>query len=156
MPDTSWMDLSEYKNNLVADEEHVARIIFEPQVSEDKQNVLPSAFTLRDLRPPEDYISVNRIILLQPTRANTFYIREKKVKKYGYAKLNVGDIHLFNSLNTFALVRQYPSDDIPSHAGIHVFIGEQLCKGLGSTYSPGFIAIATYMAQISKPVAFSD
>lgn len=150
------MDLSKYKKELVPDEEYVARIIFEPHVSEDKRKVLPTAFTLRDLRPPEDYISVNRLILLEPTRANTDYIRENETKKHGYARINVGAIHTYRQLNTFALVKQYPSKKIPSHAGIHVFIGEHLCKGLGDTYTPGFIAIAAYMAQIAEPVEFTD
>ena len=83
------MDLSEYKKELVPDEEYVARIIFEPHVSEDKRKVLPTAFTLRDLRPPEDYISVNRLILLEPTRANTDYIRENETKKHEIGRAHV-------------------------------------------------------------------
>ncbi len=43
----------------INDEENIARVVFSPLMVEDG-DVSPSAFFLRDLKPPEDYVSVFR------------------------------------------------------------------------------------------------
>lgn len=71
----------------INDEENIARVVFSPLMVEDG-DVSPSAFFLRDLKPPEDYVSVFRHNYMEPTIENVSMIHPPKGNSiYGYALL---------------------------------------------------------------------
>lgn len=138
------------------DHEQIARIIYSTQLIDGNQ-LSPSAFTLRDMTPPEDYISVQRICIEPPVRKKAKRIRKpsKEARLYGYAQLIVGPIHGYRYDDTYSIVKPYP-ESFKAHAGIHLLIGNHICAGAGDAEREEFLNFTSFLAQISTIVPFSS
>lgn len=119
----------------LSDSEYVARAIFSPQMIGDNGELLFSAFALRVFKDGtvEEYISVNRMSVESwhddmrkiPQRKNRYL--------YGYATLNVGQVHHIslqvNGHQVEFNVYDCSENSVPSHAGIFVGIEENVLTG---------------------------
>ena len=132
----------------VPDNERIARIIHQRHVQDDI--VSPSAFSLRDRKPPENYMSVHRTDLISLTYEMAARVISRKL--YGYAELVVADVHACCIDNAFTKVVPYPTDGNKAHAGIHVIIDGRIAEGKGEACSCEFLEIASQLALCAVPV----
>jgi hypothetical protein len=108
----------------INDGENIARVVFSPMMVEDEE-VSPSAFFLRDLKPPEDYVSVFRHNYIVPTFENVSMIHPPKGNAiYGYALINVGICRNITYKDIMIDVLPHPNRNNPYHAGIHYSKGQ--------------------------------
>lgn len=142
----------QYPPKAIANEESIARVVFSPLMVEDDE-VSPSAFHLRDLRKPEDYVSVIRHDYLTPTLGNIPIRRAPQGNAiYGYALLNVGACRKIAYKDITIDVLSHSSCQNPYHAGIHF---EKSCAAIkGRCMDPGFIVVASMLANISSLISF--
>lgn len=132
----------------INDEENIARVVFSPLMVEDG-DVSPSAFFLRDLKPPEDYVSVFRHNYIEPTIENVSMIHPPKGNSiYGYALLNVGVCRGISYKEIIIDVLSHPSRSNPFHAGIHYSKSGTVIKG--KCTDPDFIIVAGMLANSSE------
>ena len=97
----------------ITDEENIARVILSPMMVEDDE-VSPSAFFLRDLKPPEDFVSVFRHNYIIPTPENVSMIRVPEGNiLYGYALINVGICRNITYKDIMIDVLSHPSQRNP-------------------------------------------
>lgn len=143
---------SQHINAFVANEENLARVIFSPLMVEDG-DLSPSAFFLRDLKPPEDYVSVFRHNYFVPDRDNISMIKPKNGNViYGYALINAGECRLTSFKDILVDVLPHPTKNNPYHAGIHYSKSGRTIKG--ACADPDFIIIAGMLANKSELIAF--
>lgn len=136
----------------IADEENIARAILSPMMVEDDE-VSPSAFFLRDLKPPEDYVSVYRHNYATTTPKSFSMIRVPKGNTlYGYALINVGICRNITHKDIMIDVLSHPNQKNPYHAGIHYSKSGNAIKGLCA--DPDFIIVAGMLANNSKLTSF--
>ena len=119
----------------ISDTENVARAIFSPQMIGTDGELLLSAFALRVFKDgtAENYISVNR------TSVESWLDDIRKIPQrrsrvlYGYAELNVGQVHAIdlqvNGHDVNFNVFDYSEGSTPSHAGIVTDVEENVLKG---------------------------
>lgn len=136
----------------ITDEENIARVILSPMMVEDDE-VSPSAFFLRDLKPPEDFVSVFRHNYIIPTPENVSMIRVPEGNiLYGYALINVGICRNITYKDIMIDVLSHPSHRNPYHAGIHYSKSGNAIKG--SCADPDFIIVAGMLANNSELTSF--
>lgn len=136
----------------ITDEENIARVILSPMKVEDDE-VSPSAFFLRDLKPPEDFVSVFRHNYIIPTPENVSMIRVPEGNiLYGYALINVGICRNITYKDIMIDVLSHPSQRNPYHAGIHYSKSGNAIKG--SCADPDFIIVAGMLANNSELTSF--
>lgn len=136
----------------ITDKENIARVILSPMMVEDDE-VSPSAFFLRDLKPPEDYVSVLRHNYIIPTPEDVSMIRVPKGNTlYGYALINVGICRNISYKDIMIDVLSHPSQKNPYHAGIHYTKSGNAIKG--SCADPDFIIVARMLANNSELTSF--
>ena len=122
------MCVSQLKS-VITDDERVARVLFAPSyISEGR--VAPTAFRWYHLkRGPEKYISVLRDcgenIESQSAKMRP---REDGDSRYGYSWLNVKKIRDISMTvdNAKIDVKGYPTKRLPNHAGIEVYLNDEL------------------------------
>ena len=144
--------LNQMPPEIVADDEQIASIIFSPSMIING-DVSPTAFQLRMLKKPEDYVSVFRENYLIPTRANVDMIKPPADNiVYGYASLKVQKCRGvgFNGVSIDVLA--HPNARNPFHAGIHFSKDGMAIKG--TCRLPEFIVVASRLAKTAKLVAF--
>ena len=147
-------------NEVIADSELVARMIFPPQMI-DEGKVLPAAFVLRP-SINEEYLSVLRISVDTFNRDMKKILFGRKRSFYGFAVMNVSEIHAIrlkagNSSLT-CNVRAVDNEQLKSHAGIFIILDgkavtgamsfEQL--GYGNVQSHLLLAIRFRLAEIAN------
>lgn len=138
--------------NEINDEENIARVVFSPMMVEDG-DVSPTAFNLRDLKKPEEYISVFRHDYLVPTIKNVSMIHPPENNTiYGYALLNVGICRNVSFKDIMTDVLYHPSKSNIYHAGIHFSKSGTDIKG--SCIDPDFIIVTQMLANNSKLITF--
>lgn len=136
----------------VTNEENIARVILSPMMVED-EDVSPSAFFLRDLKPPEDFVSVIRHNYMMPTPENVSMIRVPKGNTlYGYALINAGICRNITYKDIMIEVLSHPTKKNPYHAGIHYSKSGNAIKG--SCTDPDFIIVAGMLANKSELKSF--
>lgn len=140
--------------NEIDNEENIARVVFSPMMIEDGE-ISPSAFYLRDLRKPEDYVSVFRHDYLIPTVENVSMIHPPKDNIiYGYALLNVGICRKISHKDIMLDVLSHPNQSNPYHAGIHFSKSGIALTGKGSCIDPDFIIVTGMLANNSELIVF--
>lgn len=95
----------------------MGRILFDPNsLFPEGDEVSPAAFLLRDLKEPEDYLSVFRTAFMELTRQ----FAENLIKKVpednsicGYAHLLVQDVHDYDAGGTLMVALPRPSRKLP-------------------------------------------
>lgn len=142
------MSVRSLPTDSVPDNERIARIIHQKHVQDDI--VSPSAFSLRDREPPENYMSVHRIDLIPLTYEMAAKVISRKL--YGYVEMVVSDVHTCCCDNAFAKVVPYPTARNQAHAGIHVIIDGRSAEGKGEACSCEFLEIASQLALCAVPV----
>lgn len=132
----------------ISNKENIARVIFSPMMVEDDE-VSPSAFYLRNLRTPENYVSVFRHDYIRLSLENVSMIRPPKDNIiYGYALINVGICRGITHKDIMVDVLSHPNRGNPYHAGIHYSkSGEAI---IGACEDPDFIIIAKQLANNSE------
>lgn len=136
----------------IDDEENIARVVFSPMMVEDDE-VSPSAFFLRDLKPPEDYVSVFRHNYMVPSLENVSMIHPPKDNTiYGYALINVGICRNITYNDIMIDVLSHPNQKNPYHAGIHYSKSGSAIKG--ACADPDFIIVAGMLANNSELTTF--
>lgn len=132
----------------ISDDEKIARVVFSPLMVDDGA-LSPSAFFLRNLRQPEDYVSVFRSNYFEPTRKNVSMIHAPEGNDfYGYALLNVGICRSISFKEIMIDVLSHPTANNPFHAGIHYSKSGTSIKGRCT--DPDFIVVATMLANNSE------
>lgn len=132
----------------ICNDENIARIVFSPLMIDDGE-VSPTAFYLRDLRPPEDYVSVFRHNFIEPTIENVSMIRPPKDNSIcGYALLNVGVCRSISFKEIAIDVLSHSSKNNPFHAGIHYSKSGSAIKGV--CIDPDFIIVTSMLANNSE------
>lgn len=137
----------------VDDDEDIARIVFSPSMIEDGA-VSPSAFFLRDLRKPEDYVSVFRYKYMVPTFENVSEILHAPKENiiYGYALLKSGKCRNISYKDIIIDVLSHSSPSNPFHAGIHFSRSGAPIKG--SCIDPDYLIITRMLANNSTLYTF--
>ena len=136
----------------VSDQEEIARVLFSPFMV-DKDKVSPTAFSLRNLKKPETYVSVFRNDYIDLTREKVSYISAPEGNKlYGYALINVGECRNVSFKDITTDVVSYPSKANPYHAGIHYNKGDVGIKG--ACIDPDFLIITRLLANKSRLISF--
>ncbi len=136
----------------INNEENVARVVFSPMMVEDNE-ISPSAFFLRDLKPPEDYVSVFRHNYMVPTFENVSMIHTPKNNTIcGYALLNVGICRNITYNDIMIDVLSHPNQKNPYHAGIHYSKSGSTIKG--ACAEPDFLIVAGMLANNSELISF--
>lgn len=136
----------------ISNDEDIARVVFSPSMVEDGE-ISPSAFFLRDLRIPEDYVSVFRHNYIVPTLENVSMIHPPKDNSiYGYALLKVSFCRQVSHKDIVLSVLSHPSKSNPFHAGIHFSKSGVAIKG--TCMDPDFIIVAGILANESKLCPF--
>ena len=136
----------------INDEENIARVVFSPMMVEDDE-ISPSAFFLRDLKLPEDYVSVFRHNYIIPTPENMSMIHPPKNNTiYGYALINVGICRNITYKGIMINVLSHPNQRNPYHAGIHY--SKLGCAIKGACADPDFIIVAGMLAKNSELASF--
>ncbi len=132
----------------VADEENIARVIFSPSMVEDSE-ISPSAFQLRNLKKPEDYISVFRNDYVELSIENISQILSAPIGNtiYGYAVLNAGVCRKVSYKGIATEVLPHPTQKNPYHAGIHFSKAGSDIKGRCT--DPDFIIVTRMLANNS-------
>lgn len=130
------------KTMSVPHSEHVARILHERHVNDGILS--PSAFSLRDKEPPENYMSVHRTDLTPLTYDMASKVISRKL--YGYANMEVSDVHACKTGSAYPFVADCPSNSNAAHAGIHVVIACRIAVGKGEAQSDEFLEIASQLA----------
>lgn len=138
----------------ISDDEHIARVVFSPSMVEDGE-VSPSAFFLRNLRTPEDYVSVFRHDYIEPTLENVSMIHPPKDNSiYGYALLEVSFCRRVSHKDIVLSILSHPSKNNPFHAGIHFSKADVAIKG--ACTDPDFIIVAGILANQSELHPFQE
>lgn len=126
----------------IDDTEDVARAIFSPQMIGPDGELMLAAFALRVFKDgtAEDYISVNRITIESWLDDIRQIPQRKNRVLYGYAELNVGQVHSIDlQLDGHDIVFHVfdcSEGSTPSHAGIFVTIeGNVLTGGANAVLS---------------------
>lgn len=126
----------------ISDSENVARAIFSPQMIGANGELLLSAFALRVFKggTAEEYISVNRISVESWLDDIKKIPQRKNRHLYGYATLNVGQVHRIslqvNGHQVEFNVYDCSENSTLSHAGIFVEIkGDVLTAGANPVLS---------------------
>lgn len=136
----------------INNEENIARVVFSPLMVEDGE-VSPSAFFLRDLKSPEDYVSVFRHNYIEPTIENVSMIHPPKGNSiYGYALLNVGVCRGISYREIMIDVLPHPNKSNPYHAGIHFSKSGTAIRGMCT--DPDFMIVAGMLANNSELNSF--
>lgn len=136
----------------VTNEEDIARVVFSPLMVEDGE-VSPSAFQLRDLHKPEDYVSVIRHNYLVPSLENIPVKHPPKGNTiFGYALLNTGICRKITFNDITIDVIAHPNNQYPSHAGIHFEKSKAAIKGRCT--DPDFIVVTRMLANNSHLISF--
>ncbi|WP_289763526.1 hypothetical protein [uncultured Duncaniella sp.] len=138
--------------DFVADEEHIARVVFSPSMVVDGK-LAPTAFKLRMLGSgPETYVSVWRQDFMIPTKENTkdINIPEENIL-FGYASINVGECRSIKLGGVTVDVKSYPNKKHPYHAGICFSKFSERIKGL--CQDPEFIGATKVLANRSVLIA---
>jgi hypothetical protein len=100
---------------------------------------------LRELRKPEDYVSVFRLRYFVPTKENITMIRPPQHNTiYGYAMLNVGICRQISYNDIMVDVLSHASEHNPSHAGIHYTKSGTAIKGV--CVEPDFLIVTRMLA----------
>lgn len=119
----------------ISDSENVARAIFSPQMIGVNGELLLSAFALRVFKDgtAEEYISVNRISVESWLDDIRKIPQRKNRHLYGYATLNVGQVHRIslqvNGHQVEFNVYDCSENSALSHAGIFVEIEGDVLTG---------------------------
>ena len=136
----------------INDRENIARLVFSPMMVEDGK-VSPSAFFLRNLKSPENYVSVLRHDYIVPTHENVSMIHPPKDNIiYGYALINVGVCRNITHKNIMIDVLSHPNQNNKYHAGIHYSKLGRAIKG--ECTDPDFIIVAGMLANKSVLTSF--
>lgn len=136
----------------IDDKEEIARVIFSPFMVEDG-DVSPSAFNLRNLTPPEEYVSVFRHNYFVPTVENIQRITPPKDNIiYGYARLIVGICRHISYKDILINVLSHSSHRSPYHAGIH--FSKSGIDVKGKCEDPDFLIVRRMLANNSELIAF--
>ena len=110
---------------MIADIEDVARAIFSPKMIVNGE-IQPEAFRLR-FAIGEDYLSVMRIYVPSWLDDIRSIPQRKNRRLHGFAEMNVGEIRGIRLKNVAYDIREAPSANVPSHAGIYIEVcGSQL------------------------------
>lgn len=138
--------------NMVADEEHIARVVFSPSMVVDGK-LAPTAFRLRMLGSgPEAYVSVWRQDYIIPTKENTKNINPPEENTlFGYASIKVGECRSVKLGSVTVDVKSYPNKKNPYHAGICFSKFAERIKGI--CQDPEFIGATKILANRSVLVA---
>lgn len=137
---------------VITNDESIARIVFSPKMVEDDE-LSPSAFFLRNLRPPEDYVSVFRYNYVIPTIETVSMIHPPKNNTiYGYALINVGVCRNITYKDIMIDVLSHPTHNNPYHAGIHY--SKSGCGIKGACTDPDFLIVASMLANNSELIAW--
>lgn len=119
----------------IDDAEDVARAIFSPQMIGPDGELLLSAFALRVFKDgtTEDYVSVSRTSIESWLKDIRQIPQRRNRQLYGYAELNVGQIHhielQLNGHDVVFNVFDCSEGSTPSHAGIFINIEGNVLKG---------------------------
>ena len=118
-------------NTTIDNHELVARIIFPPQMILEGK-VMPAAFILRP-SINEEYLSILRISVSTFNHDIKKIIYGRKRSFYGYAVMNVGEIHAINLLEeghcAKCLVKAVDADLFQSHGGIFIILDDKQVTG---------------------------
>lgn len=119
----------------------------------EDNEISPSAFFLRDLKPPEDYVSVFRHNYMVPTPENISMIHPpKKNTIYGYALINAETCRRITFKDIMIDVLSHPGRRNPYHAGIHYSKAGNAIKG--ACTEPDFLIVARMLANSSVLISF--
>jgi len=136
----------------IANEEDIARVVLSPLMVEDGE-VSPSAFQLRDLHKPEDYVSVIRHNYIVPSLENIPVKHPPKGNVvYGYALLNTGICRKITYKDITIDVIAHPNSNNPYHAGIHFEKSKAAIKGRCT--DPDFIIVTSMLANNCNLISF--
>lgn len=119
----------------IGDQENVARAIFSPQMIGENGELLLAAFALRIFKDgtAEDYISVNRMSVATWLDDIRKIPQRRNRRLYGYAELNVGQVHHIelqvNGHEVTFNVFDCSEGSTASHAGINCEIEGRTLKG---------------------------
>lgn len=137
--------------NLLPNEENVARLCNSQMVYD---NILsPNAFNLRNLRKPEDYISVWRLAKITPTREKVHAVikRWELEDCVGYGIAQVETIHKCKRDPFYVLAKEDINSDY--HAGLYLYrIPQDQIKGRQE--DPMVLGFMTMLSKLFKFVAF--
>ena len=115
--------------------------------------VAPTAFQLRNLSKPEDYVSVFRNDYVEITQEYVSMIHPPCDNYiYGYAHLNVGECRKIAYEGITTEVKPHATKNNPFHAGIHFSNAGTDIKG--SCIDPNFMIVMTMLANCCSLVAF--
>lgn len=138
--------------SIIADEEKIARVIFSPSMIVNGK-VAPTAFQLRNLRKPEDYVSVFRNDYVEITQEYVSVVHPPCDNYiYGYALLNVGECRKIAYEGITTEVKSHATKNNPFHAGIHFSNAGTDIKG--NCIDPNFMMVMTMLANRCSLVAF--
>lgn len=112
---------------MVSNNENVARAIFSPLMIKNGV-LLYSAFQLRS-RIQEDYVSVMRTSIPSWLDEVKSIPQNQNRKLYGYANMNVGEIHSIDIDSVKFQVEERPTERMKSHAGIYTFVNGEVLVG---------------------------
>lgn len=130
----------------LSDLENVARAIFSPQMIGENGELLLAAFSLRVFKDgtAEDYISVNRMSVESWLDDMRKIPQHRNRRLYGYAELNVGQVHHIylqvNGHNVTFNVFDCSDMSTVSHAGINFEIEGQTLKGGSNPFLTALVA----------------
>lgn len=121
---------------MISDIEDVARAIFSPKMIVNGE-IQPESFRLR-FTIGEDHLSVMRISVPSWLEDLKQIPQRKNRKLHGFAEMNVGEIRGIPLKNVAYDVREVPSENAPSHAGIYIEVfGKPLSSyGASNTILP--------------------
>ena len=146
------------RNDVVEDDERVARVLFAPSyISEGR--VAPTAFRWYRFKngEVEDYISVLRDNGGEiEKQSRKFTARDDGDVRYGYTWLSAKDIRLINEviIDSKVCLHPRPTKRLPNHAGIYVYIGEQLVDGNTPICAEVSIIQKLLANRCSEPIPF--
>ena len=146
------------RDDVVEDEERVARVLFAPTyISEGR--VAPTAFRWYRFKDGgvEDYISVLRDNGGDiEKQSRKFSARDEGDTRYGYTWLSAKDIRSINELiiDSKVCLHPNPTRRLPNHAGIYAYIGEQLVDGNTPVCAEVSIIQKLLANRCSAPIVF--
>ena len=141
-------------DNLLDNQEDVARAIFSPLMIDDEGNLSRAAFALRH---NEDYISVAQTSISSWMNDLCSIPENENRRLYGYCLLNVKSIRELSFVYrkyqaTFEVVEKHTPSN-PSHSGIYVLLDNAILKGdrkKGLKNIPEDVAVDTFTMRYQR------
>lgn len=112
---------------MLSNSENVARAIFSPKMIRNGL-LLNATFQLRS-SIQEDYVSVMRTSIASWLDEVKSIPQNVNRKLYGYANMNVGEIHSIDIESVEYKVEEKPTERMKSHAGIYVWVNGEILVG---------------------------